>query len=304
MKPRHVLLLLLLATLWGGSFIFIRIAAPALGPVVMVEARVLIAGLVLLIYALAIRRAPDLRKRWRQYFVVGLLNSIIPFTLIGVAELHVTASLAAILNATTPLFAALVAAAWLRERLTIFKGIGLCIGFSGVAVLVGWSPLRVDAVLLLSVGASLLAALSYAIAGSYIKQTFVAAAPLDLAIGQQLSAALILLPFAIPTAIVNSSQIVVSPVVIFAIGMLAIVATSIAYVIYYHLIAEVGPTQTLTVTFLVPIFGVIWGAIFLHELIQTSTIVGLALILASVQFVAGLRLGRRKTAQIAASSRV
>ncbi|MBC8162058.1 MAG: DMT family transporter, partial [Roseiflexaceae bacterium] len=134
MKPADSVRLLVLSALWGGSFIFMRVAVPALGPVALIFCRVGIAGLALLVYARLLGQPLELRQRWLQYLVIGLLNSALPFVLIATATLRITASLAAILNATTPLFAALIAAAWLREPLTGGKLAGIALGLVGVSV--------------------------------------------------------------------------------------------------------------------------------------------------------------------------
>ena len=180
MKPGDLGALLLLSALWGGSFLFIRVAAPVLGPLALAEARVGLAGLALLLYAVTTRRLPDLRARWRPLLVIGVINSALPFALIMAAELRLSASLAAILNATSPLFGALVAATWLGEALPARKISGLVLGATGVAVLIG--------------GASLLAALCYGCAAAYTKARAPGLPPLALAVGSQLGASLVLLP--------------------------------------------------------------------------------------------------------------
>src|SRR5260370_42468111 len=118
MNAKQVGALLLLSALWGGSFLFVRIAVPVLGPVLLIELRVLIAGVALLLYMLVTRSPLDLRARWRHYLVIGIINSAIPFTLIATAELYLTAGLAATLYDTRPLFVAVVAAIWIKETLT------------------------------------------------------------------------------------------------------------------------------------------------------------------------------------------
>ncbi|GER90483.1 hypothetical protein KDW_46450 [Dictyobacter vulcani] len=158
-------MLFLLAVMWGGSFLFMRVAAPVLGPVVLIELRVGIAGLALLLYTKAIGRALDLRARWKHYLAVGIINSAIPFTLIATSELYLTAGLAAILNATTPLFGAIVAALWIKDRLTLKKIIGLILGIIGVVVLVGWSPLPLTSGVLLGILAMLGASTFYGSVG-------------------------------------------------------------------------------------------------------------------------------------------
>ncbi len=144
MKLRDGGMLLLLAALWGPSFLFIRIASPVLGPGVLVELRVFLATLALTLYAISCARLPALWVRWKAYLLLGAINAALPFTLIALAELHLPSSLAAILNATTPLFTAIIAALWLHERLTTKKVIGLIIGVVGVGILVGWSPLSLN----------------------------------------------------------------------------------------------------------------------------------------------------------------
>ncbi len=293
MKPRDLATLLLLAAIWGASFLFIRVAAPVLGPVALMEARVLLASVALVVYALALRRFPELRPRWRAYLILGAINAAAPFTLIATAELTLTASLAAILNATTPLFAAIVAAVWLRERLTGRRALGLVLGLAGVAVLVGWSPLPLNGSVILAVVTSLAAALFYALGGVYSSR----ASPLALAVGQQLGATAVLLPFVAVRPPVSAP----SGAVVLTVLALALLPTAFGYILYFRLIANVGPTKTLTVTFLVPVFGLLWSAIFLRESVGAGTLVGLAIILSSLTLVTGMRPGALRRPALAAS---
>jgi drug/metabolite transporter (DMT)-like permease len=187
------LLLLTVAALWGASFLFMRVAVPVLGPVVLIEARVLLAGLALFVVVALLRQPPAWRKDWKGYLVLGALAAG-PFTLIATAELRITASLAAILNATVPLFTLLIGAARGQETLTARRLAGVLLGMLGVAVLVGLGPLHPDATLLAATGASLLAALLLAAGGVYAKTRFPTTPPITLATGQQLAAAALLLP--------------------------------------------------------------------------------------------------------------
>lgn len=220
--------LLALSAIWGGAFLFIRIASPVLGPVALVELRVLIAGVILLLYVLTIRKSLNLKERWRQYLIVGVLNSAIPFVLISTAELNLTAGLAAILNATSPLFGAIVAAIWIKEALTAKKVIGLLLGLVGVAVLVGWSPIPFSAIIALSITASLTAAAFYGLAGVYTKVHTQGASPLALATCSQLGAALFLAPF---TVAAPPQHIPTLPVIL-AVITLGILCTAVAYLLY------------------------------------------------------------------------
>jgi drug/metabolite transporter (DMT)-like permease len=278
--------LLLLAGLWGAAFLFIRIAVLELGPLPLMATRVWVAGLVLLVYARVVGRWPRTWARWRAFVLLGGLNAALPFTMIAFAELTLSASLAAILNATTPLFTALVAAASLHEPLGTRKLCGLALGFTGVAVVVGLGPLVVTPSLVLAAGASLLAACLYGIGGVYAKARFQDVPPLDLAIGQQVGAGLILLAPALanPPAGFPATPTVLSVVA------LAVLCTALAYLLYFQLLAVVGPTNTLSVTFLIPAFAVLWGALFLREPLGAGLFVGLGVIVLGVVLVTGLAL--------------
>ncbi|WP_126557457.1 DMT family transporter [Dictyobacter kobayashii] len=291
MKTKDVVMLLLLAIMWGGSFLFMRIASPVLGPVVLIELRVLIAGVALLIYVKAIGKTLELRERWFHYLVVGVINSAIPFTLIATAELNLTAGLAAILNATTPLFGALVAALWLKDPLTPKKIVGLLLGLIGVAILVGWSPFPFSLTLALSILAMLGASTFYGIAGVYTKVYLKGASSLAMATSSQLGAALFLLPltFVVPIRSVPTPPVIVS------VAALALICTAIAYLLYFRLIENVGPTNAMTVTFLTPFFSILWGVLLLHEPLTLSTFVGFGIILLGTGFVTGIKFARRAT---------
>ncbi len=185
MEARDLGMLLLLGALWGASFLFIEVAVPALGPVLLVDLRVLLAATALALCTVIVGRLPPLWARWKEFLILGGLNAAAPFTLIAASQLNLTASLAAILDSTTPLFAAMVAAAWIGEALTVRKAVGLFLGVLGVAVLVGLDPVPLSGIVLLSVGASLLAALCYALGGVYAKRAFLSVPPLGMGIGQQ-----------------------------------------------------------------------------------------------------------------------
>lgn len=296
MKARDVGALLLLSALWGGSFLFMRIAAPVFGPVVLIELRVLIAGIALLLYSIFTRRNLDLRKRWLHYLVIGIINSAIPFTLIATAELLLTAGFAAILNATSPLFGAVVAAIWIKEALTTRKVIGLLLGLVGVGVLVGWSSLPFSVTVVFSVVASLVAAAFYGLASVYTKVYARGASSVAVTTCSQIGAGLFLLPL-VP---IVPAQHPPTLIVVLAVTALALLCTGFAYLLYFQLIENVGPTRALTVTFLSPVFGVLWGVLLLNEALTWSTIVGFGIILAGTGFVTGI-LRLRKEQEIPVS---
>lgn len=293
MKSKDILILFELAALWGASFLFMRIGAPVLGPLVLIFLRVSIASAVLLLYMILRHQRPKILQKWKQYLLLGLLNAAIPFSLISTAELHLSASLAAILNATTPLFTALTARIWMKDVLSVKKVAGLFLGVIGVAVIVGGNPEHGDNRLLLWASFSLLAAVSYAFAGVYSAKTLQGEKPMDMAFGQQLAASVIMIPFAGATI----PHVIPSPIVIGAVLGLAVFCTALAYLLFFALIRNIGPVKTLSVTFLVPVFGIIWGWIFLGEKISLNTILGLVIILLSVAFVVNVPFFLKKRVQ-------
>jgi drug/metabolite transporter (DMT)-like permease len=290
MSAKDLGALVLLGMLWGGSFLFIRVAVPVLGPFVLVELRVGLAALALVLYAVAVGRVPKLRGRWREFVLIGALNAALPFSLISAAEIELTASLAAILNSTTVLFTSLVAAAWMGERLTKGRVGGVILGIAGVAVLVGWDPVALNGPVLLSVGAMLCGSLCYGLGAVYTKRTFVGVPSTALAIGQQAAAAAILLPLAAVSPPAEAPPLVV---VLSVLG-LALLSTAVAYLLYFYLISSVGPTKTSTVTFLVPVFGLLLGVLLLDEPVGAGTLAGLGIILLSVALVIGIVPGINK----------
>jgi drug/metabolite transporter (DMT)-like permease len=274
----------MLGALWGGSFLFIRVAVPALGPFLLVELRVGLAATALFLFALAVGSMPKIRSRWRSFLVLGFLNAAVPFSLISAAEIHLTASLAAILNSTTVMFTAIVAAVWMGDPLTARKTIGIVLGIVGVSVLVGWDPLPLNGIVLLAVVAMLLASLSYALGATYAKRSFSGIPPLGMAIGQLGGAVVLLLPM----AVVSVPERAPSTVVTLSMLGLAFLSTAVAYLIYFRLIENVGPTSTVTVTLLVPVFGLLFGVLLLEEPFGPGTLAGLGVILTSVVLITGI----------------
>lgn len=288
--PKDGGLLVLLASLWGASFLFMRVASAVLCPVVLIDLRVLIADLVLLLVAGVLRHRLRILHQWKAYLLLGALNAAIPFSLIAAAELSLDASWAAILNATTPLFTALVAYGWTHDPLTPRKLGGLALGIVGVAVLVGWNAHPITEHMIRAVGLSLTAALFYGIVGVFASRRFRGETPLTLAVGQQLAAGILLTP----VAVFFLPHRLPGPSVIGSVLGLAVLSTSLGYLLYFRLIRQVGPVKTLGVTFLVPVFGVLWGWLFLHESVSIGTFMGLFVILFSVTMVTNIPLKFRR----------
>jgi drug/metabolite transporter (DMT)-like permease len=289
MRKGEYALLVALGAMWGLSYVFYRVGAPALGPALFVELRVLLAGMVLLGYLAILGRLSGtqarLRARWRQYLVLGALNAAIPFTLIAIAELTLPASFASVLNSTAPLFSALLGIPLLGQWIGARQGAGIVLGIAGVVVLVGAAPFALTPVVIASALASLSAAFAYALAAIYVRRSLAGEDPLDLSVGQQLAGALLLIPFAayeVPSAHFTSAALE-------SVLGIALLSTALAYVIYFRILQSAGPTEALTVTFLIPIFGVLWGYLLLHEPLGIGLVAGVVLILAGVALATRLR---------------
>lgn len=275
MHSRDVVRLLLLAGLWGGSFAFIRVAAPELGAIWLAFARVALAFAALFALALGRRAVPPFLAHWRSYAVIGIVNSALPFALFSFAEQYIGASTAAILNATSPFFGAIVAALWLKDALTWPKLAGMGLGLAGVVLLVGWQTEPLTGTMLVASFACLAAAFCYGVASVYAKRHMGGVPSAAMALYSQLTAAIVLAPALLFVPLPSPP----TPLVIGNVVALALGSTALAYLLYFRLIATIGPARALTVTFLIPLFGVLWGYLFLGEPLTANALVGCALIL-------------------------
>lgn len=291
MKPRDLADLLLLAALWGASFLFIRIAAPDFGPVPLAALRVGIGGLVLLPLLILREGLPRLRAAMLPIFVVGVINSALPFTLLAFAALSLTAGLVSILNASSPLFGAVIAYLWLKDRLSPLRVAGLFVGFIGVLVLVWGKASFKPGGSGIAIMAALLAALFYGVAANYTKKRLTGVNSLAVAAGSQLGGAAAMFPLAVwywPAVMPGLKMWLIAVV-------LGVGCTGIAYMLYFRLIANVGAARAITVTFLIPVFGVMLGALFLGEIPTLNMLAGCAVILLGTALATGLlkRRGRQ-----------
>ena len=265
MKPRDIADLVLLAALWGASFLFMRVTAPHFGAVPLAALRVAGAALVLLPLLTVHSGLGPLRRHWRPIALVGVSNSALPFLCFSFAALSINAGLSSILNATSPMFGALIAMLWLREASSTSRVAGLMIGFAGVAGL-AWKPTGIGSgadgpSASLAVGLCLVGSLLYGFSACFARHALAGVNSLAVATGSQLSAALVLvLPawWAWPATNPPLHQWL-------AVLALALFCTGIAYVLYFRLIARVGPASAISVTFLVPAFALFWAAVFLDE---------------------------------------
>jgi drug/metabolite transporter (DMT)-like permease len=268
--------LIALALIWSLSFVFIRVLVPPLGPVWVPMLRALIAGIALVAWFAVIRLDASVKRNWRAYLFIGFLNCALPFALFALAAIHLPASYLVILNAFTPLFAALVAAMWLDERLTFAKMAGLAAGAAGVALVSRAGPLKLDAAIAWSIVASLGAALCYALSGTWLKKKGSALNPIAAAGWSQLFAGLELMP-GLPFAPAPGP---ITPIIVANMLALSLLGSGVAYLLYFRLIANVGPTRAMTVTFLLPALGMMWGVLFLDETVTLPMIAGALLIIA------------------------
>lgn len=269
--------LIALAAIWGAAFLFTRVTAPALGPVATADLRMLIGGFALLAYFRLIGFDPQWRRWIGQYAIVGMMTSGLPFLLYSYAALDLTAGLLSVLNATSPMWGALLCALILRERLSWRAGLGLLLGIAGVALV----SRPEGGASVLAVAAALGAAFLYGLTGVYLKRYAVAIPARAMAVGTQLVAGILLLPF------IAVSPPPAAPTLLVAGNLLALglVCSAVAYLLYFRLIADIGPTGALTVTYLIPIFGVLWGALFLGEALTLPMLAGGALVVLGTFFV-------------------
>jgi len=279
--PASYVRLVALAAIWGAAFIFMRVAAPVLGAAWTPELRVLLGGLALLAWSRAIGLDPGLRVHWRFYLLVGTVNIAIPFVLYSFAAMHAPASLLSITNATSPIFGLAWAVLFGYERVTLRKAAGLALGIAGVALIAKPTGAELDPLFAWAVAAALGACCAYGLAGPLIKRYAGEASPRGMAVGNQLAAAIVLIPLlpllpplAVPTALVIANMLA-----------LALLASGVAFVLYFRLIADVGATRALTVTYLIPLFGILWGWLFLDEALPAAALAGGVLILAGTVLV-------------------
>jgi len=296
-RQRDVVDLLMLAALWGGSFLFIRVAVASFGPFPLMLMRTAIGALVLLPFLLRGERLVELRANAGRIALIGLVNSALPFVLYGYAMLRLSAGYSSILNATVPFWSALVAFAWMGERMSRPRVIGLVVGFAGVLVLV-WGRLGFAGEGLgVPIVAVLGATLSYGIASVATKKYLPQVDSMTGAGGSLVFAAAALLPFAVLAWPANSP----GALAWLSAVLLGVFCTGFAYVVFFRLIERIGSVGAVTVTFLVPAFAMLWGALLLDEAVTARMIAGAAIILVGTSLTTGLLGGR--TANPAAALR-
>ena len=285
MRPADYLRLTLLAAIWGASFLFMRVASPQFGAVNTAFLRVFFGCAGLLVILLVMRRTFRFDGKLKPALLLGVINSGIPFFMYCLAAQWLPAGYSAILNATTPLMGALIGFAFFAETLTTRKWLGVMMGLAGIVVITTVGESQSSAHLLWGVAACLLATACYGLAGFLTRRWISEKGGLDarlVAFGSQLGATLFLLPFfgfSVTTGpAVNWAQPMVWGSVI-AVGMLC---TAVAYILYFRLIADIGPMRSLTVTFLIPPFGILWGYLVLDETLSPNFFLGALIVCVAV----------------------
>jgi drug/metabolite transporter (DMT)-like permease len=235
----------------------------------------------MLAYLLASGSRLDLREHWRAYLVMGLLNAAAPWTLYAYAGLHLGAGTMSILNATTPFFAAICGALWLSERFTVRKLAGLAVGVAGVAMVVGLGPIALTRGVVLGSAACIAATLCYALSTTWLKKYDSNVSTIALSTATLVVASIAIAPFlgTVPAAEAFSTQVVV------AVLGVSLLCSALGFLLYFRLIADLGPTRASTVTFLIPVFGVLWGCVFLGEEVGIGTLAGGLTVLAATALV-------------------
>ncbi len=284
MRPRDIVELFALAALWGGSFLFMRVAVPEFGPVAVAALRVAGASLLLVPLLVARGEAGALVAHWRPIAIVGVTNSALPFLAFAYAAQSIDAGVSAIFNSATPLFAAVIAWLWLADRMTGARVLGLVIGFAGVVGIALYKAGLHGSATVPAILACLAGTVFYGISPSLAKRHLSGVPPLAVAAGSQLSAtallavpALLVWPATPPSA--NGWLLV---------AMLAFFCTGLAYILYFRLIANAGPANAVAVTYLVPIFAVVWGGVFLGETLTWPLVAGCAVVFIGTALATGM----------------
>lgn len=285
MTLSSMLRLICLAAIWGGSFLFMRISANALGPAYLIEARVLFAAVSLLVVAWYMKKRLDFTAHTRHFFIIGLFNTALPFLLFAYAAQTLPASILSILNSTAAIWGAAIAIVWSRSLPTLRVIVGLISGVIGVYILVGLDNALLPAGSGAAMIAGVMAACCYGIASNYAKNA-PKISSFDNAHGSMWAACLIVLPLLpfMPIREMPDVQISISVI------LLGVVCTGLAYLLYFRLIEDLGPPSALSVTFLIPLFGILWGYLFLGEQVGWNTALGALFVIGGTMLVTGFSI--------------
>ena len=283
MRTHHFLQLIGLSALWGASFPLIRIASPALGPLGLASIRCTLAAIVLALLMRLLRSRWPGRGAWGRLTLLSLLTVVAPFVLFNWAGLVLPAGYSAVLNATAPLFGILGAAAAGEERLTARRLAGCALGFAGVALLVQLGPVAVQAKVVLAALACTAAAASYGLGAILMKRATLAYQPLPASAAVHVAAALVLL---VPAA-ASAPSMHPTPGALAAVAVLGLITSGFMYWVSMRLMREIPASAATSSAFMIPLFGVTWGGLFLGEPVTAGMLPGCLLILAATALVTG-----------------
>jgi drug/metabolite transporter (DMT)-like permease len=282
LKTKHFAQLVMLSALWGASFMLIRIASPVLGPNVLAVLRIGMATLTLAVLMRAMRHAWPM-GHWRELALIGLLSVALPFLLFAWAALHLPAGYSALLNSTAVVFG-MFASAWMKEdTLTLRKVLGCVCGFGGVLLIVGLGPVEPSAKVFLAALGCVAASACYGVSTPLMKRALSRMEPLQIAAGLHAMSLLML----IPGAAWSWPQAHFTPMALLAVAIMGVVTSGIAYWMHIRILAHVSPVAAMSPTFMIPVFGVTWGHLFLGEQLGAGIFAGGAMVLLASALITG-----------------
>ena len=280
---RDYIELLILSAIWGSSFLFLRIASPEFGPIFLIEMRVASGLIVLLPICLLLGKIQELKENWKMIFILSLSNMTIPFCLFAYSALNMGAGILSIINATVPFFTAIIAFLVYQQRMTRYGLIGLMVGFMGVAVLV-FDPSESSGVTNdLAIPSALFACVLYGVALNIVSHKLQGVSGISITTGALFFSTIVLIPF----AVIERPEVMPQGSVWFSVLALGVVCTGFGYILFYRLIARIGSQQAIMTTYLIPIFSILWGNLFLAESITLFMIFGGMLVLMGVGMTTG-----------------
>ena len=277
MENKYWILITILGAVWGSAFMFIKIATPELGPIALVNIRLAVAGLIFIPFLLQQKYLKHFRRNLKNILVLSVINTALPFSLFAYASLESSSNMLSILNGTTAIMAVVISTIWLKIRLNFFQIMGVFIGLFGIVVLANPDNVYIS---MKATIFCLSAAFCYALSANYI-QKFAYKTNTIVLIGWSLVIASVLL---LPITFFNLPSQLPSKNVIFSILWLGVISTGVAFLGYVRLIEKVGAVKTATVAYFIPVFGVIWGYVFLGEPITLQILIGMILILIGIVF--------------------
>ena len=277
MENKYWILITILGAVWGSAFMFIKIATPELGPIALVNIRLAVAGLIFLPFLLQKKYLRHFKSNLKNILILSIINTALPFSLFAYASLESSSNMLSILNGTTAIMAVVISTMWLKVKLNLFQILGVFIGLFGIIVLANPDNVYISTKATIF---CLSAAFCYALSANYI-QKFAYKTNTIVLIGWSLVIASVLL---LPLTVFNLPSKTPSSNAIFSILWLGVISTGVAFLGYVRLIEKVGAVKTATVAYFIPVFGVIWGYIFLGEPITLQILIGMMLIIIVIIF--------------------